>query len=80
MQKIWRRKIITLLMAISKRKALFDERGISVRLVRVCSSLPVNRTRTPAFWRFRSHCWRIVGKPEVIQVGPLSNNKSARRK
>jgi hypothetical protein len=46
MQKIWRRKIITLLMAISKRKALFDERGISVRLVRVCSSLPVNRTRT----------------------------------
>jgi len=34
--------------------------------VRVCSSLPGEPHPYSAFWRFRSHCWRIVGTNRPI--------------
>jgi hypothetical protein len=44
MQKIWQRKIITLLMTIRKEKLYSTSAAFPPCLVRVSSSLPVNRT------------------------------------
>jgi hypothetical protein len=33
--------------------------------VHVCSSLPGEPHAYSALWRFRSHCWRLVGHTEV---------------
>jgi len=41
-------------MAFSENRS----EAVRSRLFQTCL---VNRTRTQLFWRFRSHCWRIVG-------------------
>ena len=41
--------------------------------VRVCSSLPGEPHPYSAFWRFRSHCWRIVAMRKLVQDGALGD-------
>jgi len=44
--------------------------------VRGCSNLPGEPHPYSAFWRFRSHCWRIVGSFLLATCLPVTRDRS----